>query len=743
VAPLIRSDNHWKPKKNASAFVVAEKKVKSILNKMTKEKFDRLSSQMLEIPILSYETLTMMLDNVYDKAIDEPSFGDMYADLCVRLSQSVQGNEFVHVIESDEEPPTDDGQTPSPDSNDSSSHIVYRWSNDVSTSDSEVVGPLSSVDECFEVALSGSEMTPQDRGDMELELVQVAIRHGRFIKIMKKKGEVEEGESESFFVVFFPVAEVEDCGQQLSEIFLSEVECKSDASKKNSFKRSLLNKCEEEFNKQDIYVDWKKEKAEYEESKAKMTDAERAEKEEELNFRRIRIKKQMLGNVKFIGQLYKKGLIKEKIMRFCIGSTLKLEERTDIQSKNPEYYIGTYNDMDEEDHEANCSMFSTIGSTIDTLAASNFMNVCFAKIEDLSHSKDLPVRSKFMYKDLIDLRSNNWVPRRKEDSAKTIAEIRKDVEREERAQQANPGGRGGRGGDFRSSGAARGGGNRSSITSGTSIRSRTSKPVAHTDDDGFTQIVSGRSGAVAVAAAPSKSIRTAPSTRSDAARDAGSSSTSTNKSSAFAALSDEKVTRNGSSAAPAVKETVAALSDDQLAKKIKSMRTDFMHDGGNVDELMLSWQEMAGTLGAGKQLVTQNFDQMFEAKDQERSAIYQILAILCDKDRLSSKDVQEGLADPLEFIDSVVLDSPRAYEYVGIVLADMVRLNMVDVSWLCEQYKKIVNSDATSTAPETITRHLIGSLKDHRTTAKSFLTDPKLKVALGAALVDDLLRAVS
>jgi hypothetical protein len=70
-------------------------------------------------------------------------------------------------------------------------------------------------------------------------------------------------------------------------------------------------------------------------------------------------------------------------------------------------------------------------------------------------------------------------------------------------------------------------------------------------------------------------------------------------------------------------------------------------------------------------------------------------------------------------------------------------LNMVDVSWLCEQYKKIVNSDATSTAPETITRHLIGSLKDHRTTAKSFLTDPKLKVALGAALVDDLLRAVS
>mgnify|MGYP000671355089 CR=1 FL=1 len=39
-----------------------------------------------------------------------------------------------------------------------------------------------------------------------------------------------------------------------------------------------------------------------------------------------------------------------------------------------------------------------------------------------------------MYKDLLDLRSNNWVPRRKVEKAKTLEEIRKDVEREERLQ---------------------------------------------------------------------------------------------------------------------------------------------------------------------------------------------------------------------------------------------------------------------------------------------------------------------
>jgi hypothetical protein len=58
---LEKSKNGWRPKKDSSPLAVAEKKVKSILNKMTKEKFDRLATQMLEIPILSHDVLTMMI----------------------------------------------------------------------------------------------------------------------------------------------------------------------------------------------------------------------------------------------------------------------------------------------------------------------------------------------------------------------------------------------------------------------------------------------------------------------------------------------------------------------------------------------------------------------------------------------------------------------------------------------------------------------------------------------------------
>lgn len=61
VAPLEKTKNAWKPRKDSSPLTVAEKKVKSILNKMTKEKFDRLATQMLEIPITSLEILTLMI----------------------------------------------------------------------------------------------------------------------------------------------------------------------------------------------------------------------------------------------------------------------------------------------------------------------------------------------------------------------------------------------------------------------------------------------------------------------------------------------------------------------------------------------------------------------------------------------------------------------------------------------------------------------------------------------------------
>ena len=675
VAPLVKSENRWRPQTNTSALVVAEKKVKSILNKMTKEKFARLAQQMVEIPISSYAMLTMMIDNIFDKAIDEPSFGDMYADLCVQLSQSLGGQNFVHIVESDEEPPTESGD--STGVGESSHNTVYRWSNDVSTTDSEIVGPFATADECIEAAVQSEDANPVERGDMELVLEKVMIKQGMFIKVLKTKDGPEE--EKKFFVVYFDVSDAKECGQQLSEIHLSQVEAMSDASKKNTFKRSLLNKCEEEFNKQDIYVDWKKEKQEYEATKATLTEAERAEKEEELDFRRIRIKKQMLGNIKFIGQLFKKNMLKERIMRYCIATLLKLEE-----PEKGKYVDKGDVDMDEEDHEAICSMFGTIGSTIDKPASADFMKVCFDKILKLSEDPALPSRSRFMYKDLLELRQNQWVPRRKVEKAKTLEEIRKDVEREERkqAQQSQQamrgsftqrGGGGGRGGyDNRSQ--------RQSFNQGN--RPRQPKPAAETDADGFTTIGSGRTGPP-----PPKGNR-------------GSMSASPKilTKSAFSALADDTA-KDG--AAP-LKTGPQPLSEEKLKRRIKSMRSDFIGDGGNVDELLLSMEEISGTPDAGVTLVQTSADEMMDCKEVEREAIIKIIPILAEKGTISSDDVKNGLADAIEFIDSMAMDAPRAFEFMGELLASLLRVGAIDVEWLCTQTETTKQDPRTKAPPRIV-----------------------------------------
>lgn len=691
VAPLAKTENHWRPRKNTSALVVAEKKVKALLNKMTKEKFDRLADQMLEIPISSAEILTMMIDNVYDKAIDEPRFGDMYADLCVRLSQSVQGTEFVHIIESDEEPPTEDG-TSADVAGESSSHTVYRWSNDISTSDSEVVGPLPSAEACIEAALDDNERTPIERGDMELELVRVVIKRSIFIKIMKRKGNPDGEEGDAFYVLYFPVGEAEELGQALSNIFLSRVECEADAAKKNSFKRSLLNKCEEEFNKQDIYVDWKKEKKEYEESKGKLSEAERKEKEDELKFRRIRIKKQMLGNVQFIGQLFKKRLLKEKVMRYCIASLLLLDEDKSIKGKNPEYIdAGLTEGIDEEDHEAICSLFATIGLTIDKPPAIDFMTLCFNKIRRLSVDKSLPSRSRFMYKDLIELRQNSWVPRRKEEKAKTIAEIRKEVELEEQ-KQAQESARANSGTDFRNSwtGDSRGGSDRNVISQNS--RTRPPKPTNVTDDDGFTTVVAAKSLTSKAPSARSVNPRIAPPAPS-------MSRTS------FSALANEKANEKEPPPGP------KPLDKDTLKKLIQRMRSDFINGGNDVAELLLNLEDIAGTPGYGNVLVSENVDKLFDCKYEETKSIIRMIRILCEKGKLTKEDFQTGMEGVIDFIDAVVVDSPRGYEYLGNLLGEMLFIKIIDMFWLCDQLEKARGEEPNTVAPEKLLTQSLLSVK--------------------------------
>lgn len=163
---------------------------------------------------------------------------------------------------------------------------------------------------------------------------------------------------------------------------------------KENFRRLLLTKCQQEFERS---------------SKGNLVIPEELPQEEK-EFLEIKFKKMALGNIRFIGELFKKGILPERIMHACIKSLL-----TDLE--NPI----------EEEVESLCKLITTIGKMIDVPKYNDQMEDYFNTLNGIATNMNASSRTRFMARDLVDLRSNAWVPRRKENEAKSLAAARAEV----------------------------------------------------------------------------------------------------------------------------------------------------------------------------------------------------------------------------------------------------------------------------------------------------------------------------
>lgn len=69
----------------------------------------------------------------------------------------------------------------------------------------------------------------------------------------------------------------------------------------------------------------------------------------------------------------------------------------------------------EENVEAISQFFNTIGKQLDESPKSRRVNdLYFSRLKDLTTNSQLAPRLRFMVRDVLDLRANNWVPRREE-----------------------------------------------------------------------------------------------------------------------------------------------------------------------------------------------------------------------------------------------------------------------------------------------------------------------------------------
>jgi translation initiation factor 4G len=68
-----------------------QREFKAHLNKITPEKYATIRDKILAVGVDSEKTLTGLIDQVFDKALGEPTFCEVYASLCYDLNQAVPG----------------------------------------------------------------------------------------------------------------------------------------------------------------------------------------------------------------------------------------------------------------------------------------------------------------------------------------------------------------------------------------------------------------------------------------------------------------------------------------------------------------------------------------------------------------------------------------------------------------------------------------------------------------------------
>ena len=153
-----------------------------------------------------------------------------------------------------------------------------------------------------------------------------------------------------------------------------------------NFKREILTECQKEFEKEKTNIDDKAEK------------------------------RKSLGNIKFIGELFIKGVISYSIVFKCIDILVVNIQGIDcVVIKN-------------ENIECICKLIKTTGKFLDTEDYKTRLEHYIDILDDISKDTSNDFRSRFMIKDVLDLKNNKWVERRLQETVKTKKEIRADHE---------------------------------------------------------------------------------------------------------------------------------------------------------------------------------------------------------------------------------------------------------------------------------------------------------------------------
>ncbi|CAH0402002.1 unnamed protein product [Chilo suppressalis] len=179
-----------------------------------------------------------------------------------------------------------------------------------------------------------------------------------------------------------------------------------------NFRPLIISKCQNQFetNKVDENI------LKLEKELGECTDpAKKKELQLQLNEENRRIRMRSVGNVRFIGELYKLKMLTAKIMVYCMNNLI--------------------DKLEEEKLECLCKLLTTIGEQVENEVRDQLDNV-FKKMQDIvvdRKTNKISSRVRFMIQDVIELRRRRWVVKGVVDSQpKTMDQIQREAEQQQR-----------------------------------------------------------------------------------------------------------------------------------------------------------------------------------------------------------------------------------------------------------------------------------------------------------------------
>lgn len=451
------------------------------------------------------------------------------------------------------------------------------------------------------------------------------------------------------------------------------------AKKGKMFKKMLLTACQAEFEQ---------------DQDTKIAEAVKdLEDEEEKAYRAGLIKKHYLGHMTFIGELFKGNLISVKIMLLCLPMLF-----------DPNAEIGS-GQVDEEKIQCFAKLMSTIGFNLENesdklkekgkMDTANQLAKCWKGVENIAKGKKkglkISNRIKFMLQDLIEMKQNGWVKRRKEETAKTIEEIHKEVRREERKNSSS---------SHHNNSMRR-------LSSADNIQRRTSAPAI--DADGFTSVPSSQNSGNSFGRSHSTSnIQRSNSERSINSNTSNKKQTGIGRSSSgssFAAFND--LSRNTTSPTRGKemsekqqqkeRQTQEPEKEPEVSKnvystplecgnKAQSILKEFFV-GGDADDAVLSFKELIGageegSIERGSRAVEMAITLVLEMKQVEVDKFLSLYCRIYTEKVLEAQSVASGLSEPLEFLTDIAIDAPLANNHMIAIIAKFLEIGAVSFDFL-------------------------------------------------------------